>query len=413
MKVCLFSRHFYPHVGGNETQTMLLALELIRQGIKVMIVTGRIDQSYSKYEEYKGIKIYRVSCTPLYSFIKKILVLKKRKRVSSGSEIGDISNSSSFIRNRIVNLISLLDQYIFMWNSFKVLKRHKNEYDLIHSQILLNYGYMALCAGLRNQKPVLIKDASLGGLDNISLKPNVNKKREKLRKFAYFVAISSKIASNLLQQGVPKRRIFRITNGVDIENIALKNNLDASPNTILYVGNFWQGQIKGLDVLLQALGIVVQTNPDVKLLVAGKGNINCYRKIAFEHNCDRNIEFLGQVMDMDKLYRSCMIFVLPSRQEGMSNATLEAMSFGMPCVVTDVSGSSDQIENGKEGLIVPVEKFQEMAKAICYLLDNPERAKEMGQAAKNKILEKFDITVVATDIIGIYYQLISEMNNRN
>ena len=106
-----------------------------------------------------------------------------------------------------------------------------------------------------------------------------------------------------------------------------------------------------------------------------------------------------------------MLFVLPSRQEGMSNATLEAMSYGMPCVVTDVSGSSDQIENGKEGLIVPVESFQDMANAICYLLDNPERAKEMGQAAKHKILEKFDIAVLARDVVDVYCRLISQMNN--
>lgn len=412
MKVCLFCRHFYPHVGGNETQTMHLALELIKQGIEVMVVTGRIDKSYDKYEECKGIKIYRVTCNPFYLLIKRISGIVRRKTSISIIEKNSVNVEINSFRKKVVHLIYLLDEYVFMWNSLNLLKRHKSEYDLIHSQMLLNYGYMALCAGLKNQKPVLIKDASLGGLDHVTLKPNIQRKKEKLRKYAYFVAISSKIAENLSQQEVPEKNIFKIVNGINIENIDLKNNFNAIPNTLLYVGNFWQGKIKGLDVLIRALSILVQRYPDVKLLVAGKGNIDYYLQLALEYKCSSNVEFLGQVNDVDKLYRQCEIFVLPSRQEGMSNATLEAMSYGIPCVVTDVSGSSDQIENGKEGLIVPVEAYKEMAEALCYMLDNPDKAKEMGRAAKRKILTKFDISIVTTDIIGVYHKLVSEINNK-
>lgn len=408
MKICLFCRHFYPHIGGNETQTMRLALELIKNGVEVMVVTSRVNASYKKYEEHNGIKIHRVNGSFIFSIAQRIKSVFCRKRMFSGF----IDENTAKVRKRfytkITILFSLLEEYSFMWNSLRVLRLHRCEYDLIHSQILLNNGYIALLAGLKYNKPVLIKDASLGGLEKVWLKPNVEKKKEKLRKYAYFVAVSTQIAEKLEEQGVCRSHIFNIPNGINIvKNIEKKHSSKA--DIALFVGNFWQGKIKGLDVLLKAMGIVVQTHPHVKLLIAGKGDIELYKQLAVIYKCDSNVEFLGQVHNVEELYQKSTVFVLPSRQEGMSNATLEAMSYSMPCVVTNVSGSLDQIENGKEGIIVPIGNHLEMAKALCYMFDHPDIARKMGEAANVKVRNKFDISVVANDLINVYKTLICNL----
>lgn len=406
MKICLFCRYFYPHIGGNETQTMNLALELIRQGVEVSVVTGWSDPADPRYEVYKGIKIYRAKYFSLHRFIYKHL---KRVKSPAGEKVKVVEGGrkNSWIKVKLSALSHFLEEYTFMWNCSGIWNKHKEEFDLIHSQMLMNYGYMALKAGLKLKKPVLIKDASLGGLEKVKLCPGIQRRRNLLRRKGYFVAVSTQIRDNLIGQQIPSHRIFKIPNGIGVEDISYKKRNGAVTATVLFAGNFWQGRIKGLDVLIRAMGKVVQTVPQAKLLVAGEGNVACYRELAEECKCGDRIEFLGQVWDMGYLYRESSVFVLPSRQEGMSNATLEAMSWGMPCVVTDVSGSSDQIKNGFEGIIVPVEDPEEMARAICYLLEHPIEAEKMGQAAKEKVSKEFDIKFVTSRLIEVYSHLLS------
>lgn len=409
MRVCLFCHHFYPHLGGNETQSLLLARELTVQGVEVMVVTARINQSYLKYEEYDGIKIYRVG--ELGELIKGIKRFTNRLGLTKADEIK--AETSAQPKAATVDQTSKLrlfaDQLNMLYLKFNAVRKMSSEranYDLIHSQMLSNVGYIALRAGLRSKKPVLIKDATLGGLSLVKSGFRLDRQRRLLREKANFVAISSRIYDNLLSQGISSDHIFRISNGINISTIDSKSNSEAMSGTLLYVGNFWQGDIKGLDILIQAMGAVVAKHSQVRLSIAGEGDIEPYMKIARSVGADSNIDYLGQVKDVSSLYATHSVFILPSRSEGMSNATLEAMSYGMPCVVSDVSGSSDQIDSGTEGLIVPVGDSHSLALAIIEMLDNPMIARKMGDAAKEKIRREFDIKVTTAQYIKVYKQLI-------
>lgn len=416
LRICLFCRYFYPHVGGNETQAMNLALELINNGHKVMIVTGKPDETYKDYEFYKGMHIYRVKFYSIYKVYSLFVNIFRRglrsdvaqSKMSITSSSSQQTKTKSLFRQKVVKINEWVEHYTFMIATTNFLKKHKGEIDLIHSQMLYNFGYMALRAGKMINKPVLIKDASLGGLAKVNLQPKVLSKREFLRKNGYFVAVSTQIAENFQSQGIEKSRIAQIYNGIDITEIDKRNNDNAYPETILYVGNFYQGEIKGLDILIMAMSKVVVKFPSVILNVAGKGDIDFYKTLAKQYGCENNINFLGSVSDTSSLYRNNAIFVLPSRQEGMSNAVLEAMSYGMPCVITDVSGARDQIEDRLEGLVVPIGNFDVLADALSFMLANPQEAKHMGSLAKRKIIKCFDMKVIARQIINIYRKLLSD-----
>jgi glycosyltransferase involved in cell wall biosynthesis len=105
---------------------------------------------------------------------------------------------------------------------------------------------------------------------------------------------------------------------------------------------------------------------------------------------------------------SSRLFVLPSRGEGLSNALLEAMSLGIPCVATDISGSQDLIRNRVNGLLVPSENAQALAEAIAFMLDNPAEAARMGLNAMNTIKEGYTMTAVADEYIRLYKELASK-----
>lgn len=409
VRICMFCRYFYPSIGGNETQALLLAKELITQGVSVMVVTSRINSTYKKEELYEGIKIYRVAeLSELIRGIKKITnrfgLTKQKEAVITVANLG-CREDKTHAYSKLSKLSNLINISYFKFNALRKLKAECRNYDLIHSQMLGQIGYIALRGALDNRKSILIKDATLGGLDLVNVGFNVNKQRKLLKEKANFVAISNRIYDNFIMQGIDKSRLFQISNGIDIANITNKNNFNARFGTVLFVGNFWQGEIKGLDILLRAMGKVVSKYNKVRLLIVGEGNIEHYKEIAKMAGVLDNVCFLGPVKNMDSIYRSHSIFVLPSRSEGMSNATLEAMSYGMACVVSDVSGSSDLIENGKEGLIIPIGDLTAMAKAIIEMLDDTERARLMGNAAKEKICRKFDIRIVATKYIKVYKEI--------
>src|SRR5207302_207489 len=129
---------------------------------------------------------------------------------------------------------------------------------------------------------------------------------------------------------------------------------------------------KGIDVLIQAWGIVHKQLPQARLIIVGDGPIRHQLKyIANALGVDDSIEFVGQQNNIVAQLQRGSIFVLPSRWEGMPNAVLEAMACGLPCVATRVSGSEDIITHGVNGLLVEPEAYMGMAQALLTLLHDP------------------------------------------
>ena len=90
----------------------------------------------------------------------------------------------------------------------------------------------------------------------------------------------------------------------------------------------------------------------------------------------------------------------------MSNALMEAMLSGLPCVATDISGNQDLIRSGYNGLLVPPADVDALAKALGYMLSHPDEAREMGRNARKTILEKCDIRNVADEYLSLYNKLL-------
>lgn len=168
-----------------------------------------------------------------------------------------------------------------------------------------------------------------------------------------------------------------------------KGMFEERENIILNVARLEIVQ-KRQDVLLEAFKFVIDKYPQMKLGLCGDGiDKDKLLKQAEKLSILNNVYFYGVVKDIpDKLYNSKM-FVLSSDYEGISNALIEAMSMGLPCISTDTSpgGARVLIKNGENGFIVPRNNPKALAEKIIFYLEHPQVANKHGENAKNIVNE--------------------------
>jgi starch synthase len=100
--------------------------------------------------------------------------------------------------------------------------------------------------------------------------------------------------------------------------------------------------------------------------------------------------------------RACDVFVFPSLYEGLGIALIEAMAAGCACVATTAGPIPEFVENGRNGILVPPADPEAMATAVCELLADPERRKELGDNAGQTALRRFQPQAAADRLTEIY-----------
>lgn len=99
------------------------------------------------------------------------------------------------------------------------------------------------------------------------------------------------------------------------------------------------------------------------------------------------VHFEGFREDVYEEMRDAEQFVMSSDFEGLSNALMEAMQMGLACISTDCTGSDELIEDGRDGLIVPVGDAEAMARAMCQLAEDPDLRRQIGRAAASTAMQ--------------------------
>ncbi|WP_458777071.1 glycosyltransferase family 4 protein [Desulforhopalus sp. 52FAK] len=251
--------------------------------------------------------------------------------------------------------------------------------------------------------PTLCKAAYLPPFHEFGNTVPLANKWKKWRTKTHYIALLPEMAKVLHDQGVPAKNIHITPNGVSVplETVSVELN-----NSVLYVGNFSQGSDhKAFDILLKAWSIVCRELPDSRLVIAGGGNTEPWEEMAKELGCIENTVFLGHVSDLQDEYKKSCLFVLPSRGEGMSNALLEAQSYGIPAVVSDIPGNREIVIDLKTGLVVPVDDYEKLAAAVCELIRQKDLRQTMGGAARENCIQKYSIVTVVEQVKRIYARI--------
>jgi glycosyltransferase involved in cell wall biosynthesis len=173
---------------------------------------------------------------------------------------------------------------------------------------------------------------------------------------------------------------------------------------------------KGTSELLDACQQLWNEGVALELLVAGSldtGNRSALSPAEFAAiQAEPRIRCLGHVTDMAALYAASDIVVLPSWREGLSRALIEAAAMERPIITTDVPGCRDVVDHGRSGLLVPLHDARSIALAIRLLLDNPDLARRLGKAARQKVVAEFQVSLVNQSTLAQYERLLATTLDR-
>lgn len=179
-----------------------------------------------------------------------------------------------------------------------------------------------------------------------------------------------------------QRKSSIIANPITISNI--KSNV--SDKKIVSVGRL--SEQKNQSMLIRAFENVHRKHPDYQLWIYGEGNLrNQLQNLIIEKKLENNVFLPGNVLNIHEQISTAEIFVLSSNYEGLSNALLEAMMMGIPCISTDCAGSDEFIIDNKNGLLIPVRDNKRLETSILKLIEDKELASKLGFQAK-QTLEK-------------------------
>jgi glycosyltransferase involved in cell wall biosynthesis len=212
----------------------------------------------------------------------------------------------------------------------------------------------------------------------------------------------------------PPNKLIKIHSGVDIEKFKQervradekKRSLGLAQNSLVVGFIGWLLPIKGPMHLLKAMEDVWQDYDDTVLVFIGKGDLDADLKAeALKTSANGRVNFLGWRNDIDQIMPIFDFFVLPSLNEGMGRVLVEAMAAGKPIVASNVGGIPDLVKHDHNGLLVPPGDEKALAAGIKQLINDPEKAKMMGQRGR-ELCNQFSVEAMIEKIDTLYGKLL-------
>lgn len=226
------------------------------------------------------------------------------------------------------------------------------------------------------------------------------------RHCAKVVSLGGRLTEILVNKaGVDKRKIVILPNAVNMPN-AVQRTFDKPVTQFIFVGRFAFN--KGIDVLMEAIKKVNASgySEKTKFVLVGKGPE--YDRITTTYQ-EPNVMFAGGADDetLFRLYRESDAFVLPTLFEGMPTVALEAMSYGLPVIITD-TGATLELAGADNAIIVEKRSVDSLAGAIKKIADMPASEKtKMAEASVTKVSRNFTWPVVAANHLKIFRNIMN------
>lgn len=241
----------------------------------------------------------------------------------------------------------------------------------------------------------------------------------------FIMTVSAEDEKAALELGIAHPgKIETIFNGVDIEHFSpdsvpsemrrqLRERL-ALPQDAFVIG--FVGRLvreKGILELVRAVAKLAKDHPNVRLLIVGDALSSDYDagKEAFRAEAVRlgvcgRISYAGMVDDTRPYLAIMDVFCLPSYREGMPVSLLEAMAMGRPCIASHIRGCREEIVHGISGLLVPAGDADALAASIEQLMNQPDFARTLAQAARQRVVKHFSLRDVLDHQVNIYRRLL-------
>lgn len=370
MRVIMVAPCYYPVKGGTEITVRNLAIALNKNGVHVDVMAFNVNQIripkwQGKTEKIDEITVYRIPALSLFQIVQSV-------KITAGV---------NFLPGRFIHIL-------------------KN-YDIIHfHEIDMSFPFFSYLV----KKPKIIH---LHGIDYNFLKKHFISRFLFKHLVHIYISISKRMEKELTKLGIPKDKIVYVPNCVDTNSF--KPQARKEDNMLLFVGRISKG--KGLHILIKSLRYVREP---VRLIIIGPTDWdtvyyqNILNLIERENRKGKHeIKYLGALepSELIEWYQKASIFILPSFGEGFPVTVLEALACETPVIATPVGGIPEIVENNDTGLLIQQNSPIELAKAIQYLLTNPDMRLKMGYEGRKRVMQQYSLNVTVKKLCNIYRQL--------
>lgn len=262
----------------------------------------------------------------------------------------------------------------------------ENKPDVIVS-FVARINIVVLLATLGMNIPVIISERNDPAADGRS--KIIDMATKMLYRKAKTIVFQTERAKNYFDGKIKELGVI-IPNPISVTCVAEK-----SKKKIVSVGRL--APQKNQQLLISAFSEVLNKHPEYSLYIFGDGELKeQLERQVVNLELEEKVFFPGNKPNIHQEISDAEMFVLSSNYEGLSNAMLEAMMMGFPCISTNCAGADEYIVNEENGILVPLQDKKAMVNAMNYIIENKALASEMGKNAQ-KSVEKCNVEIVMSE----------------
>ena len=314
------------------------------------------------------------------------------------------------------------EPYTFGRRAVKYMRQHGRDYDLIHDNQSLSYGMLEL-QSMGLPLVTTVHHPITSDL-RIALQAARNPwERLLIRRWHTFLGMQKKVVRQLHNVvtvsdcsrqdiardfGLQPSSISLVHNGIDTGVFRPLPDVQRNPRRLMATASA-DAPLKGLRYLLLAFARLLRRDPELELLLVSKPQPGGKtEKLIARLNLGDRVRFVSGISteQMVRYYAEASVAVVPSIYEGFGLPAGEAMACGLPVVSTDGGALPEVV--GDAGVIVPTRDAEALAGAVAALLDDEERRRALGAAARERILDKFCWQVCAQQMSEYYLGVLAD-----
>ena len=373
----------YPEiVGGVDTMVYNLT-EKLKEHVKVsVLVPGTWEQKALSVSHHEEVIVYSILLRlPVYQ------------------------------SNPFKNLLAwLLECPKTVWELRKIIKQ--NQIDLIHCHLAMSHYLYFIVLKYLIGTPYIV---TLHGSDVVHYDEQPGWYRFIVRQLLKYSSHTNAVSNWLAQLAHAKfelqKSVTTVYNGLDLpaleKDIACVQNRRFPFRYFMMVGSF--DPYKGHLTAIEAWEYVVNTHPDLHLVIAGEGILQPdYEKLIAKIGCQERVHLIGQISHSEviELLKFSEGLIFPSVNEGLGYVLLEAGAVGVPVICTDIPTFLEVINNQKNGIIVKLGDAISIANAVKIIQDFPEYASNLSMQLKEKIYCEFSANRMTENYMAIYESIL-------
>lgn len=403
--VGMVSWQYFPLTeGGSEKQCRKIVREIMHQKMQYTVITAFIDRTCQEVETdgHNGQIVRLGPLAWVEQFFRRFFDGFTNIRWLRGLDLVQLNFWA-------MAPFSYVARLSFMMSLRAYLRKNHHNIDILHVHEAHWIAGAVAWASRGLDIPVVCKEATFPPVSKLGYDTPFRKTLTKLRLNLHFIALTESVRESLLVSGIKEKNITLIPNGVDIPS---RKAEVLNSQSVVYIGNFTQGvRQKAFDVLFQAWVKVHAKRPDLSMVVLGGGDYSHWQQFLKKNHCQDSVEFKGTVSDVGTYLEKARLFVLPSRVEGLSNALLEAMSWGVPVAVSDIAPHRNLVKHKRNGFLFPVNDSESLAQAIIELTCRDDLAIMIADEGRKTVAENYGIEKIVTSLIQLYKDLLNSRTN--